>query len=428
MRFGISTVILLAILSTTVRGQDWPRFRGPDGDGKSTETSLLNQWPEDGPSLMWTANDLGKGYSSVAIAGDRIYTIGDIGDSQYAFALEKENGEPVWRSKIGPANEADFTGSRSTPTFDDGRIYCLTTKAVLVCLDAGSGDVVWQHNLVEEYDATIMLAKGQWEWQFSESPLVDGDAVVVTPGSSEAMMVAFDKTSGDELWKCQVNDLGDKGCDGAGYSSAVSCSLCGVQQYVQLTGRGVIGVDAKSGKLLWNYNAIANDVANIPTPVIHDDYVFTSTGYQTGAALLQLTKDSGDKFDVEEVYFLPPTEFQNHHGGFVLQDGHIYAGHGHNKGLPICLEMMSGEIVWGPKRNEGKSSACCCFADGHLYYRYQNGLMVLVQATPEGYQEQGSFMIPDVRAESWSHPAISEGRLYLKEQDKLYCYDISSEG
>ena len=422
-------IILLAIIASNqlTSAQDWPRFRGTDGNASSTETNLLAEWPEEGPELVWTATNVGKGFSSVSIAGDRIFTIGDIDDTQYAISLSAETGKQLWRAELGESNRADYTGSRSTPTWDNGKLYCFTTDAVLVCLNADTGQLVWKRDMVEDFGAQIMLAKGQWEWKFSESPLVDGDNVIVTPGGLDAMMVALNRETGDEVWRCPMPELGEKGCDGAGYSSAVIGNACGVRQIVQMTGRGVIGVDAKTGQFLWGYNRVANDVANISSPIVSGDFVFASTGYQTGAALIHLSKTSSGEFHVEEKYFLPPTVFQNHHGGFVLHDGHIYGGHGHKLGLPICIRLEDGEVLWGPIRNDGKASAACCLADNHLYFRYQNGLVVLVEATPDEYRETSSFMIPRVRAESWSHPAISAGKLFLKEQDQLYCYDISAE-
>jgi outer membrane protein assembly factor BamB len=241
---------------------------------------------------------------------------------------------------------------------------------------------------------------------------------------NNAAMVALNKKTGEEIWRAKIPKLGDLGADGAAYASAVISNAGGIKQYVQLLGRGVVGVEAETGRYLWGYNRVANDVANIPTPIIHEDYVFTSTGYNTGSALLKLSKD-GDGIKAEEVYFLEGNELQNHHGGMILHGGHIYTGTAHNKGFPICVEMKTGKIVWGPVRNDGKGSAAVSFADGHLYFRYQNGLMVLVEATPEEYRQKGQFMIPDVKQFSWAHPVISDGKLYLREQDNLFCYNIS---
>jgi outer membrane protein assembly factor BamB len=232
--------------------------------------------------------------------------------------------------------------------------------------------------------------------------------------------------TGKEVWRAAIPDLGPKGKDGAGYSSVVVSRAAGIKQYVQLLGRGLVGIRAEDGKFLWGYNRVANDVANVATPVAHVNWVFASTGYQTGSAFLELTRaPSGDALRVNEVYFLDAKTFQNHHGGFVLVANKIYGGHGHGKGFPICVELTTGRVVWGGDvRNAGSGSAAVAYADGNLYFRYENGVVVLIRATPDGYQEKGTLTIPDVRNPSWSHPVIAGGRLYLREQDAVYAYDI----
>ena len=195
---------------------------------------------------------------------------------------------------------------------------------------------------------------------------------------------------------------------------------------MQLLGRGLVGVDAATGKFLWGYNRVANDIANIPTPIVDGSRIFTSTGYGTGAALLDI--GAGEEGVVaKEKYFLPGDTFQNHHGGMILHGGHVYTGSGHNKGFPLAVELATGKIAWGPVRNEGKGSAAIAYADGRLYLRYQDGRMVLVEATAEEYREHGTFMIPDVKQFSWSHPVVIDGRLYLREQDSLYVYDVRAQ-
>jgi len=199
-----------------------------------------------------------------------------------------------------------------------------------------------------------------------------------------------------------------------------------VRQYVQFVGRGVIGVETDSGRFLWGYNRIANRTANIATPIVDGDHVFASSGYGSGSVLLKLSGD-GKNFAAEEVYFLEANTMQNHHGGLILHEGHVYTGTGHNKGFPLCVELATGKVAWGPERNGGRDSAALSYADGLLYFRYQNGLMVLVEATPEGYHELGSFLIPDVELQSWPHPTIIDGMLYLREQDNLFCYDLRAK-
>jgi outer membrane protein assembly factor BamB len=249
--------------------------------------------------------------------------------------------------------------------------------------------------------------------------------VIVTPGARDAGLVALHPATGEEIWRTRLPEVGPKGKDGAAYSSIVVSHGAGVEQYVQILGRGAVGVEAATGRFLWGYNRIANDVANIPTPLVEGDRVFVSTGYGTGAALLRLVKKDGG-VAAEEVYFLPGDTFQNHHGNMVLHGGHVYAGSGHNKGFPISVQLADGAIAWGPERNRGQGSAAVTFADGRLYLRYQNGLMVLAEATPAGYRERGSFQIPEVAHPSWSHPVVAGGKLYLREQDHLFAYDLTA--
>lgn len=401
---------------------DWPQWRGPERTGVSSETRLLAEWPQAGPPLVWQSAGLGKGFSSLAAAGDRLFTLGDRDGAQQLLALSRKDGKLLWKTKVGPVWEDEMGGPRSTPTVDGDRVYALGTEGDLVAVEAASGRELWRKNLERDFGGKVMSI-----WKWSESPLLDGDRLIVTPGAPGALLVALDKKTGKEIWRTAASGLGPKGKDGAGYSSAVISQAAGVRQIVQLTGRGLVGVRASDGKLLWSYNAVANEVANISTPVVRGDTVFVSTGYQTGSALVQLKRD-GQGVAASEAYFLPSKTFQNHHGGFVLVGDHVYGGHGHNRGMPICVEMATGKKVWGGEgatiTNGGTGSAAVTAADGRLYFRYQNGRMVLIEATPAGYQEKGAFQIPGVEQPSWSHPVVAGGRLYLREQDKLYVYDV----
>ncbi len=422
---AMMTTTALCLLSASARSasppQDWPGWRGPARDAISKETGLLQEWPAAGPPLAFKATGLGTGFSSVSIVGDRIFTMGDRGDDQFVIALNRADGKTLWATKVGPSWKDEFLGPRGTPASDGERVYALGTEGNLVCVDVATGRLIWQKSASQDFAGQMMSS-----WKYAESPLLDGDRLIFSPGSLGQAMVALDKRTGAVAWSAEVVDIGDKGSNGAGYASAVISEGAGVKQYVQLTGRGVVGIRASDGKLLWSYNKIANKIANIPTPVVRGDYVFTSTGYQTGAALLKLVKTETG-VDAQEVYFLPPKTFQNHHGGFVLVGDSIYAGHGHNRGYPICLDFLTGKVRWGGElRNAGEGSAAVLYADGRLYFRYQNGVMMLIEATPEAYREKGSFRIPDVQKPSWSHPVVHGGRLYLREQDALYVYDIGA--
>jgi outer membrane protein assembly factor BamB len=401
---------------------NWPQWRGPGRDGVSVETGLIGSWPAAGPPLVWKAAGVGAGFSSVAVSGGRIYTMGDRDGRQFVMAFNEADGKALWSTPIGtPTYDDASVGPRGTPTVDGQLLYAIGSEGELVCLETATGRERWRKSLVKDFGGQMMSM-----WRFSESPLVDGDRVVATPGASAAGLVALDKTTGKEIWRTALPaSLGPKGRDGAGYSSIVATNGGGVKQYVQLIGRGLVGVRASDGRLLWHYNRVANNVANISTPVVKGDFVFASTGYQTGAALLKLTK-SGDGIEATEVYFLEGSTLQNHHGGFVLVGDYIYGGHGHRQGFPFCLEMSTGKFRWGPNiRNAGASSAAVVYADGRLYYRYENGKVILIEATPDAYREHGSFDIPDVRRPSWPHPVVTGGRLYLREQDNLYSYNVA---
>jgi outer membrane protein assembly factor BamB len=394
---------------------DWPQWRGPHRDGISSETGLLAEWSEEGPPLAWKVKGLGKGYSSVSIAGGKIFTMGRRGNGEMLMALDAKNGNELWATEIGTGDH-----SNCTPTVDGDLVFGVGLKGDLVCVEAATGKLVWKKNYGQDFGGAMMSG-----WGYSESPLVDGNKLICTPGAKDAMIAALDKRTGNILWKAaQPDGIGKKGKDGAAYSSVVIGQGGGVRQYIQLVGRGLISVDADSGKVLWTYNRVANGTANIPTPIVHDDYVFCSSGYQTGAALLKLNRAAAGGVDVEEVYFLDSKDMQNHHGGMILLDGHIYCGHGHNLGLPLCIDMLSGKDDWRPGRGPGEGSAAISYADGRLYFRYQNGVMALIEATPKEYVLKGSFKIPSSGGPSWPHPAIAQGHLYLRDQDTLLCYDI----
>jgi outer membrane protein assembly factor BamB len=385
----------------------------------SPDTGLLSAWAPAGPPLAWKVTGLGVGFSSVAVAGGRIYTMGDRDGAQMLMALNQADGSPAWSTRLGPAWDDEMGGPRGTPSVDGDAVYAIGTEGDLLCADAATGKERWRKSLPRDFGGRMMSM-----WKFSESPLVDGDRVVFTPGGSAAFLVALDKRTGRELWRTAAPPAGPRGREGAGYSSIVVSNGAGVRQYVQLTGRGLVGVRADNGKLLWGYNRVANDVANIPTPIVKGDLVFASTGYQAGSVLLKLVP-SAQGVDAQEVYFLEARTLQNHHGGLVLVGDHVYGGHGHNRGFPIAVELATGKVAWGGDiRNAGTGSAAVTYADGHLYFRYQNGVVILIEATPAGYKEKGSFTIPDVNNPSWPAPVVSGGRLYLREQDTLYAYDV----
>lgn len=411
----IATAITVGV--EPAAGQDWPQWRGPDRDGHSPDRELRLDWERRPPELLWRAQGLGRGYASVSIVGDLIFTTGNRPDGQYALALSRRDGQPVWQRRLTQKPpQHGFSGSRCTPAVAGDSVFVVSSDGRIVCLQRQTGALVWERSF-SDWGGRMMST-----WGFSESPLVDGDFVLCTPGGPNACLVALRRESGTEVWASPSPPSAGRGVDGAGYSSVVVTEAAGVRQYIALTGRGLIGVRAADGRLLWSYNKVANSTANIPTPVCFGDFVFSSTGYQTGAALLKLVPEAGG-VAAQEQYFLEPRVFQNHHGGMVLVDGHIYAGHGHNKGLPICVDVLTGEVRWGGRlRGVGEGSACVIAAGQQLIFRYETGELALITASPEGYDLQGTFRPDYQKGKSWAHPVLCGGKLYLREQDQLMCF------
>jgi outer membrane protein assembly factor BamB len=405
--------IILPILVALVAADptDWPQFRGPKRDGLSADTGLLKEWPADGPKVAWQAKGIGGGFASVSIAGKKVYTLGNKKQSTFVHALDRETGNLLWSAEVGKAG-----GSLgSTPTVDGDRLYAVGQEGDLVCLETETGKLVWRKNFFGDFGGAY------GGWHFTESPLVDGDKVVCTPGGRDSM-VALNKLTGEVIWKCALPSG-----EAAGYSSIVVAEVGGILQYVQLLADSLVGVEAKTGKLLWRYgepgSKFGRNTANIPTPIVRGDQVFCAAGYGRGAALLKLVPENGG-IKAEEVYF--SKELTNKHGGVILVGDYVY-GDRDDSGRPFCADFKTGKIVpgWkGKAETQGKGSVAVTYADGRLYFRYDNGIMALVEARPDGYKESGSFKIPNSRQNSWAHPVVVGGRLYLRENDSLWAYDV----
>ena len=390
---------------------DWPQFRGPNRDNVSPDKNLLTKWPKDGPKLVWKSEGVGDGFSSVAVVGEKIFTMGEKDKASFVFALDRATGERLWATKVGQPGGGP-PGPRSTPTVDGKFVYALSQEGELACLDTAKGEVKWRKNFKKDFE-------GSWGgWNYCESPLIDGDRVVCTPGGKKATIVALDKLTGEEMWRSPQGDT-------AGYSSIVVSNGGGVKQYVQLTAAGTIGVAAKDGKLLWRNKQFAGNTANIPTPIVLGNQILTCAGYSTGGALLTLSSNGKGGVSAKENYY--KGELTNKHGGVLVVGDYVY-GDTDESGLIHCAEWKTGEVKW--KRDvesKGRGSCAISYADGHLYARYQNGVVALVPATPKGYSESGSFKIKNCTSPSWSHPVVIGGKLYLREQNILWCYDVSKK-
>jgi hypothetical protein len=400
-------IVALLLLTLTCHASDWPEFRGPHRDNVSMDTGLLKSWPKDGPPLAWKSQRLGGGYSSVSVVGDCIYTLGNQGNVSHVVALKRDNGKILWSVEIGKAGG----NLGCTPTVDGEHVYALGQEGDLVCLQAKDGKRLWRRNLLEEFGGSY------GNWHYCESPLIDGDRVVVTPGGKEATMVALDKKTGETIWKCAIPTKSTA----AGYSSIVLAEVGGVKHYVQLFDGGVVGVST-DGRLLWKYEKLGQNTANIPTPIVLHDHVLAVAGYGKGGTLLKLKADGKD-VAAEEVYF--KRELTNKHGGIVVVGDYAY-GDTDDQGRPFCVEVKTGNVLWRRDRSEGKGSGSVSvtYADGRLYFFYENGVAALVEASPKGYKEVGSFALQQRQGPAWAHPVVVGGRLYLREGDTLYCYDV----
>ena len=397
--------LILACMLHPVLAADWPQWRGPLRDGISTETDLLKEWPTGGPGLVWKTTGLGDGYASVAVTGGRIYTQGQFGSRQAVMAFDEATGEKLWETDNGKRyNNRRGSGPRGTPTVDHGTVYALGSNGSLISLDASGGDTLWTTNLLQRFNARNI------NWGLSESPLIDGNRIIVNAGGSGASVVALDRNNGNVIWKSQSDE--------AGYSSAVTAEFAGVRFYALLTGEGAMAVRADNGKLLWRYDRVSNSTANVATPIVHDGHVFVSSDYGTGCALLKLVSTGGG-IDAEEVYF--NRDMRNHYATAVLIGDYLY---GYSGRTLTCMNFKTGQVAW-KDRSVGKGQVIS--AAGQLYLLSEDGVVGLAEATPEGYREKSRFSIGRGDYPTWTLPVIANGHLYLRDQDTLYCYNIRAE-
>ncbi len=394
------------LLTCSAASADWPQWRGPNRDGKSTEAGLMKIWPEGGPTLLWKSPDLGYGYSTVSVSDGVIYTSGIIGEDLAVTALNMD-GTVKWQKAVtrGWADRRRRPGARVTPTVDEDRLYVLSGHAVLVALDARSGEKLWTVDLVQELGARVP------QWGAAESPLVDGDVLICTPGGATGM-VGLKKTTGEVLWTGEPLDTSMP------YASPIAVEFAGARQYIHLVQSGMVGVEGGSGRLLWRYRRAAPP--NRPacsTPLHEEGRAFAASGYNVGGGQVKLTVVDGE-VTAPEVW--DTKDMVNQHGGMVLVDGHIYGNH---EGGWSCLDFHTGEQRWYA-RGIGKGSVA--YADGMLYcFAEKDGAVGLVKADPAAFEMTGSFVLPsEAEGPRWAHPVVCGGRLYLRHAGTLYAYDL----
>ena len=381
---------------------EWPQWRGPQRDGISTARGLLKAWPQGGPPLAWRAQGAGEGYSSFSVADGMLYTLGARQGDEYAMAFSAADGKKVWEQRLGRRFSNDRgDGPRGTPTIDGDRIYAYGASGDIAALDRATGKPIWRVNVLQQFGGSNI------QWGLSESPLVMSDRILVNAGGPGASLVALRKTDGSVLWKTES--------DAAGYSSAVLQRVGNIEQAIFFTAQRAIGVNTADGRVLWSYDRVANRVANIATPVVAGNRVFLSSDYGTGAALLEMTPAKGG-IDAREVYFTK--EMRNHHASAVLIRDHLY---GFSSAILTAMKLDTGEVAWRD-RSVGKGSVI--FADERLYLFSEGGVVGLAEANPAGYREHGRFELKTGNLPTWSHPVVAEGKLFLRDQDTIYAYDV----
>ena len=410
----ISVLIVSLFLGTTTaqENSEWPCFHGVNRTAKSSETGLLKKWRETGPELLWTVSGLGEGYSTVSIAGGYIFAAGMIEKQTYVFAYNL-NGKQIWKMPNGQAWETtmnharSYTGSRSTPTYDNGFVYHLGETGRLAAFDYRTGKEIWFCNLRELFDAEIP------EYGYSESILIDGDRLYCNPAGKKGFKVCLNKKDGKLIW------VNDEIPGVAGYSSPILAEFGGYRQIINFSSNCIYGADTKTGKLIWSVEYENMRSLNCTDPIFHNGFVLASSGYGKGSILIKLNA-SGDKIIPETVW--QTALMDNHHGGVILHDGYLYGAGSNSRGW-FCLDFMTGEEIW---KSRGKGSLI--YADNMLYCLEENGTMKLVTATTEKYDEVSSFEVPEGgKGVHWAQPVVCGGRLYVRHADKLFAYDVKSK-
>ncbi len=402
MKKFTAAFLVAAILPSMMLADDWPQWRGANRDGRSAETGLLKQWPEGGPKLLWSVKGIGVGYASVSVKDGMVYTTGMVGKTGTLFAFDTD-GKKKFAKTYGPEWTKNFPGSRSTPTIDDALAYVVSGYGNVVCFDAKSGARKWSVDALKKFRGRNI------SWGISESPLIVGDKLIVTPGGKDASVVALDKKTGKTIWT-------SKGLSAtSAYCSPLEVQLSGGRMIVQMLSGLVVGLDAATGKTLWTYRYKQRVCAN--TPIWVDGSVFVTSGYGKGAELIRVSGKAAERVWSEKT-------MDCHHGGAVLVDGYIYAtSHRNGRGKWVCLDARTGKVMW---TDSGVGKGSVIYADGMLYCYGENGEMGLVKPSPKGFQLVSGFRISQGSGKHWAHPAVANGRLYIRHGDVLMCYDIKA--
>lgn len=406
------SALLLAAVSKS-SAADFPQWRGPLRDGHSPETGLLQEWPKEGPKLFWQVKEIGSGFSTPSVVGDRIYLLSNDRGEESVLALAAKDGSRIWSAKLGkvghPEQNPSYPGARSTPTVDGKFLYALGSDGDLVCLETANAKEVWRKHLRHDFGGNY------GEWAYAESPLIDGEQLICTPGGTRATLVALNKKNGEVIWKCAVPEG-----SAAGYSSAIIAELSGVKQYVQFLASGLMGVETKTGKLLWRFEKTGkNSPAVIITPLVSDGLIY-SGAFRANTALVKPVLKDG-VFTVEEIYSSNKLPIGS--GGLVKVGDYLYG----SSQVAMCVEFKTGTIKW-EERALGPGS--WLVADKRIYFHAESGDVALIEPSAEGYHQKGRFSPPNPPsrgdAKAWAHPVVANGRMYIRDMNCLWCFDVKA--
>jgi len=419
IRFSVIAMAVIQVITVmNLQAQDWRQWRGENREGIVKQTSLNLDWTQKKPPLTWTFRQAGAGYSAPVVVGTTLYCQGAADGNDFAFALDTKTGSLKWKQNLGPEyiqNDDRGNGPRGSVTVDGDKLYLIRGGGQIHCLLAADGKMIWQKDFKNDFGGKLMSG-----WGFSESPLVDDNLVICTPGGSGGTLIALDKNTGSTVWICK------EWTDDAGYSSPIVAVVNGTRQYIQQSNKGVAGVAAKDGKLLWRVEVEGYRTAVIPTPIYHDNMVYVTSGYTANCACIKLT-GSGEEFVAETVY--ANKNLVNQHGGVVLVNGYVY-GYSEDRNW-VCQNLKTGEIVWKERNNEVAKGSVLAVNDRLLLFNEKGGRLTVVAASPDGWKEFGRMEIPErsevqTRDNSvWTHPVIANGNLYLRDHDLLFCFDLS---
>ncbi len=420
-------LLLLGMAAAPVLwGADWPQWNGPSADGHSPETGLLKVWPKAGPELVWTYDNAGTGYSSPVVVQGRVYLMGARNGEETIFCLDSKAKEQ-WATKIGKMY--DFKGNsysggpNASPAIQGESLVGLGSQGILVCVNAATGQEQWRKDLPRDLSGAVNpIGGGPGGWGFAAAPLIDGNQVIVTPGGPKGLVAGLNLKTGEVLWQSK------EAMDLTTYAAPVLAEIGGVKMVIAMTQEGAVGVSAKDGTVLWTFRRDTPypDVV-CTTPLVKGNQVFLTAGFGGGADLLELTP-SGAKFQVKAVW--SEKEIGNNQGGVVLVNGFLYGFH--DKRSWVCQEWATGAVKWtSPRKPRGLGPGSLIYADGNLIcLGEEKGEVALIPASPEEYKEISRFTLPQESklrkpyTKVWTHPVLSDGLLYLRDQELVFCYKV----